>query len=122
MSRLFAGTPLELPPTCERCTKPIGACTCPRDVQGKVVHPPDHAPRVQREKRGGKAVTVISNLPLREKDLKDFLKPLKSKLGTGGSISSDTKGTPTIELQGDHADAMVQYLCLMGYKAKRSGG
>jgi translation initiation factor 1 len=122
MSGLFAGTSLQRPVTCERCEKPIGLCICPRGKDGKIIEPKKQQARVRREKRAGKQVTVIAGLGMREGDLKEFLKPLKSKLGTGGTVTTDSEGQGEIELQGDHAAKLVEYLTSLGYNAKRSGG
>jgi hypothetical protein len=42
---------------------------------------------------------------------------LKTKLGTGGTVQ-DT----SLEIQGDHRDALMVELGKIGYTAKRSGG
>ncbi len=122
MSGLFAGTSLQRPITCERCEKPLGLCSCPRGKDGKVIEPKQQSVRVRREKRSGKQVTVIAGLGMRESDLKNFLKPLKAKVGAGGTVTTDAEGHGEVELQGDHADALVVYLKSLGYQAKRSGG
>lgn len=114
---LFDGTPLERPVTCERCGKPHAACTCPRDAKGKVVNPAAQQVRVQRESKGGKTVTVIRGLGMREGDLAKLLKELKSTLATGGSVEGDA-----IQVQGDHRDRLVTLLNSRGFKAKPSGG
>jgi len=46
-----------------------------------------------------------------------LLKQLKTMLGTGGTVK-DT----SLEIQGDHRDALMGMLEKIGYKAKRSGG
>jgi len=53
--------------------------------------------RYERSGRGGKEVTVIEQLGLKEPELQVWLKQLKAALGCGGSIELDT-----IMLQGDH--------------------
>jgi predicted translation initiation factor SUI1 len=67
--------------------------------------------------RGGKGVTIISDLPLDEKNLTELATKLKTRLGTGGTVK-DGK----IEIQGDHRDRIVQELENMGYRAKKAGG
>ncbi|MFN5944343.1 MAG: translation initiation factor [Phycisphaerae bacterium] len=118
MSRLFAGTQFEQPATCERCEKPLGACTCPRDKNGKVVDPKVAPVRVRREKRGGKLVTVIAGLTMRDSDKQSMLKQLKATLGAGGALNEDGD----IEVQGDHRDKLVQHFVKQGYPAKPAGG
>lgn len=133
MSGLFAGTPLERPVTCHRCGKPFAGakgtpiCACPRGVDGKVLDPADQPVRVQRESggRGGKMVTVARGFARRSAgttDLAELLKTLKGKLGTGGTLGVDREGGPTLELQGDHRDRIVEVLRGLGYPAKPSGG
>ncbi len=73
--------------------------------------------RPEKKGRGGKAVTVISGLPLAGNDLKAYAKKLKKRCGGGGAVKDGN-----VELQGDHVDVMVTYLLQEGYSAKRSGG
>jgi translation initiation factor 1 len=73
--------------------------------------------RLERKGRGGKSVTVIDGLQMRQKEREALLKQLKTKLGTGGTVK-DT----SLEIQGDHRDALMAELGKMGYTAKRSGG
>ena len=121
MPGLFDGTPLAQPVTCERCSKPIAACACPRDrLTGKVLAPADQQLRIRREQRRGKFVTVISGFAPRSDrtdDLPAIFKQLKSKLATGGSLDG-----ATMEFQGDHRDRLVEHFKAQGYPAKPSGG
>jgi translation initiation factor 1 len=75
--------------------------------------------RVGREVagRGGKAVSVISGLPLAAADLEALASRLKRLCGAGGAVRERV-----IEIQGDHRDRLVAELCRLGYEAKRSGG
>jgi len=73
--------------------------------------------RLERKGRGGKSVTVIDGLQMRQKEKEALLKQLKTKLGTGGTVK-DTY----LEIQGDHRDSLMAELGKMGYTAKRSGG
>lgn len=75
--------------------------------------------RVGREVagRGGKAVSVISGLPLAAADLEALASRLKRLCGAGGAVRQGI-----IEVQGDHRDRLVAELCRLGYDAKRSGG
>ena len=82
-----------------------------RPVQQKVTV------RLERKGRGGKSVTVIDGLQMRQKEKEALLKQLKTKLGTGGTVK-DT----SLEIQGDHRNALMAELGKMGYTAKRSGG
>jgi len=121
MGGLFDGTALERPVTCERCGLSVHECSCPRDATGAVTTPADQPARVRREKRRGKWTTVVTGLDPDASDLKGMLKELKVMLGAGGAIAS-SQGDPTIEVQGDHAEAVIAYLRDHGYPAKRAGG
>lgn len=122
---------MERPVTCEVCGQAIGACRCPRGKDGKVLLAKEQEARVRRERRGNKMVTVVSGVskgPNAElPELSDVLKMLKGKLATGGTVSSELAGakkveSPTIELQGDHRDRVVELLKGLGYRTKASGG
>lgn len=75
--------------------------------------------RVGREVagRGGKAVTVITGLPLDEVQLAELATRLKKLCGAGGAVKNGI-----IEIQGDHRDRLVAELCKLGLEAKRAGG
>jgi translation initiation factor 1 len=73
--------------------------------------------RLERKGRGGKSVTVIDGLQMRQKERGALLKQLKTNLGTGGTVKD-----ASLEIQGDHRDALMAELGKMGYTAKRSGG
>ena len=114
---LFDGTSLEQPVTCEVCGETTEQCACPRDADGKVLLPRDQPARVQREKRRGKWVTVISGLDPSASDLPTMLKQFKQRCATGGGLRDDG-----FELQGDHRNVLVEQLKQMGYPAKPAGG
>lgn len=67
--------------------------------------------------RAGKAVSVISGLPLDEAGLAELATRLKKLCGAGGSVKDGV-----IEIQGEHRDRLVAELCKLGYAAKRAGG
>jgi len=117
MPGLFDGTKLEQPVTCPVCGKAKDDCACPRDASGEVCLPKNQDARVRREKRRGKWVTVVTELNPDATDLKQLAKDLKAKCAAGGSVTEDG-----VELQGDHRDAVVDYLKSLGYPAKPSGG
>jgi translation initiation factor 1 len=73
--------------------------------------------RLERKGRGGKSVTVIEGLrmPHHERDI--LLKDIKTMLGTGGTVKN-----ASLEIQGDHRDAIMGIMDKKGYKSKRSGG
>jgi translation initiation factor 1 len=78
-----------------------------------------HTVKVSRETAGrkGKGVSVVSDLPLTEDQLKELATLLKNKCGTGGTTKDGR-----IEIQGDHRDRLVLELEKLGYNVKRAGG
>jgi predicted translation initiation factor SUI1 len=78
-----------------------------------------HTVKVSRETAGrrGKGVTVVSDLPLNEEQLKELTTLLKNKCGTGGTAKDGR-----IEIQGDLRDRLAIELEKLGYKVKRAGG
>jgi len=75
--------------------------------------------RVGREVagRGGKAVSVVTGLPLSDEELEQLAARLKKLCGAGGAVKGGN-----IEIQGDHRDRLVSELCRLGYEARRAGG
>ena len=67
--------------------------------------------------RGGKTVTVVTDLPMTAADLKKFARQIRKSCGLGGTVKDGT-----IELQGDHVDAVIAAIEKQGLKARRSGG
>jgi translation initiation factor 1 len=99
---------------CSKCHQLKKTCTCKPDEPSKST-----VVRVGRETkgRGGKGVTIISDLPLNESDLAELATKLKNQLGTGGT-AKDRR----IEIQGDQRDRIVTELERLGYRVKRAGG
>lgn len=116
VTRLFAGTPWDRPPTCERCGKPESECSCPPPVAEPRRLPPEiQTARLAVEKRPkGKVVTVVGSLDPEGNDLAALAARLKSACGTGGTLKDGR-----IELQGDHLKAVQSALEGLGYKTKR---
>jgi translation initiation factor 1 len=81
--------------------------------------PAEHCLKIQLEKnkRGGKTVSVIMDLPYNPKYFQKLTKDLKKICGTGGSYKETC-----IEIQGDHREKIKTKLEGMGFKAKLSGG
>jgi translation initiation factor 1 len=73
--------------------------------------------RLDRNRRGGKSVTVIEGLQISVEDSEKLLNLLKAKLGTGGTVKNGA-----LEIQGDHCDAVMAELSGIGCRPKRSGG
>lgn len=73
--------------------------------------------RLEKNKRGGKLVSVIFELPQNLVYCKKLCKELKSKCGTGGSLKDFT-----IEIQGDHRNKLKELLESKGFQVKLAGG
>ena len=73
--------------------------------------------QLEKNKRGGKTVSVIMPLPYNPEYFQKLLKDLKKLCGTGGSFKETT-----IEIQGDHREKIKQHLEKIGFKVKLSGG
>jgi len=67
--------------------------------------------------RGGKAVSVITGLPLDEAALQELATRLKKLCGAGGAVRDGV-----IEIQGEQRDRLVAELLKLGYDARRAGG
>lgn len=115
MGRLFAGTPWDRPPTCDRCGKPEADCACPPVVVEPVRIPPEsQTARLRFETRPkGKLVTMIAGLDPVGNDLEGLAARLKARCGSGGTIKDGV-----IELQGDHVATAETLLKSIGYKTK----
>ena len=104
--------------TCPGCRRALAACTCSAGPAASAASA-DGVIRVSRETggRGGRTVTVVRGLPLAAEALAELAKTLKAACGTGGTAKDGT-----IELQGDHRDAVVARLEGSGWRVKRAGG
>ncbi len=101
---------------CPGCRQPVAQCTCPR---APAVPAGDGIVRVLRETkgRGGKAVTVVRGVPAEAAALAKLGQQLRTACGSGGTVKDGV-----IEVQGDHADRVLQLLQRQGYTVKRAGG
>ena len=116
MGRLFAGTPFDRPPTCDRCGRLESECDCPPSTVEPVRLPPEtQTARLKMEKRPkGKVVTLVFGLDPAGNDLESLAATLKGRCGTGGTVKEGS-----IELQGDHLAAAEAALKGIGYKIRR---
>ena len=115
MTRLFAGTPFDIPPQCDRCGKLEQDCECePIADEAERVAPQKQTARVRVDRRKHKRmITVVWGLDRSESDLPDLLSQLKSACGAGGSIQNDR-----IEIQGDHGEQVRHLLEKIGYRVR----
>jgi translation initiation factor 1 len=67
--------------------------------------------RMERKGRGGKEVTVVEQLGLREAELEKWLKALKGSLGCGGTVEGET-----LVLQGDQRERLPALLEARGVR------
>jgi len=102
------------PAFCAACRR--SPCTCADPAQLKKRQPEPLRLSFQRGAKGA-GVTRIERLilhpPLKDKMLSAF----KKKFGCGGAIKDGT-----LEIQGDHRDAIEADLVAEGYKVRRIGG
>ena len=99
---------------CPRCGWPADDCKCSAanataSVPAKIVA----KLRLETKGRGGKAVSVIYDLPENAAFLKALCQDLKRACSVGGAISGNT-----IELQGDQRDRLRALLAKKGYTVK----
>jgi translation initiation factor 1 len=103
---------------CPGCRRPVTQCIC-KSAAGKAVRADAGKVRVSRQtqSRAGKAVTLITGLPLDAIELQILARDLKRHCGSGGTVKDGS-----IEIQGEHRDAVLAELLRRGFAAKRSGG
>ena len=101
---------------CPDCGRTIAECVCAQDES---IPAGDGIVRVWRETKGrkGKAVTVITGIPLKPSELKQLARELKARCGSGGTVKAGM-----IEIQGDHRGKLIEALQTKGWTVKRSGG
>ena len=74
--------------------------------------------KMRREKRGGgREIIILEGFPKGGFNLDALAREFKKRLGCGGCVRGFT-----IEIQGDHRDALAEALLERGFRSKRSGG
>jgi translation initiation factor 1 len=73
--------------------------------------------RLETKGRGGKAVTVLFNLPFEEDEARQLMKDLQAAAGCGATMKNGQ-----IELQGDRRDKVDAHFTRQGWKLVRAGG
>ena len=79
----------------------------------EVKAPNQHQLHFAKEKRRGKAVTIVKPFYLEMSQLQELVKVLKKKLGTGGTIKENS-----LEFQGDIPEQLRKHLEALGYRFK----
>ena len=107
---------------CPDCGKPVNSCVCrlsSSKAKNKRGFQDDGIIRIIRETkgRGGKTVTIISNIQSHDIQLKELAKQLRERCSAGGTVKENE-----IVIQGDHRQVILEELLKQGYKAKFSGG
>lgn len=73
--------------------------------------------RLETAGRGGKAVTVLFNLPWDENEARTHLKSMQAAFGCGGAIKDST-----LELRGDVRKKVEEFFAKKSLKLVRAGG
>ncbi|MCA8986098.1 MAG: translation initiation factor [Planctomycetaceae bacterium] len=110
---MFAGTPFDRPPHCERCDRPETECTCPPEPV-KRIPPGSLTLTISKEKRKkGKLVSVVSGLADEPEVNRELLTDLKTHCGAGGKMEG-----AELEIQGDHVARLQTLLQAKGYRVR----
>ncbi len=86
---------------------------CESDI-AEVKEASKHQLVFHKEKRRGKAVTLVGPFFLDKEEMKELLKTLKKKLGCGGTINEDF-----LEFQGDIQPKLKELLEGMAFRFKQ---
>jgi translation initiation factor 1 len=88
---------------CPKCGLPIQACVCT-----EIAKTEQQIEVATIKKKFGKISTLVSGL--KDVDIKNIAKKLKSKLACGGTVKNNV-----IELQGDHRNKVKLALIELGF-------
>lgn len=115
---------------CPECQKPVSQCICSKNKKHKKLKekrpiinksgfPDDGVVRITRQTKGfkGKTATIVVGVLLEGPELKQFVKLLKQRCGSGGTIKDGV-----IIIQGDHRDTLLSEIKKQGYIAKIASG
>jgi translation initiation factor 1 len=83
----------------------------PKNIAIKL--PSKHQLYFSKEKRRAKVITIVKPFYLNDKILRELLKTLKKKLGTGGTMKKYS-----LEFQGDIKEKLKKELMEAGYRFK----
>jgi translation initiation factor 1 len=100
---------------CPACGWPEDNCHCSSTFARDAAVPARVVAKLRLEKkgRGGKAVTVVFDLPKNQALLKDLCAELKRTCGVGGAVVDDT-----VEVQGDQVARVRPLLTKKGWTVK----
>ncbi len=101
---------------CPDCGQPAGKCSC--NIT-KSRPPGDGVVRICKETKGrkGSGVSLLTGIPLGDKELGRLAKQLKKRCGSGGTVKDGV-----IEIQGDHRQLLADLLTKQGFRVKLAGG
>ena len=99
---------------CLTCAKLPADCRCVATRPSKKPSEQTIRMRIEKQKRGGKTVTVCDGFELDARDLAAAGKSLKALCACGG-----TSAGGIVELQGDHREKAATWLRAAGYKVKQ---
>ena len=111
--RLFAGTPFDRPPKCDRCGELETDCKCVPLPAPRLARAHQTARLSVEKRRKGKVVTVVRGLTADGNDLPSLLSQLKARCGAGGTIQGDK-----LEIQGAQVERISAVLNELGYGVK----
>jgi translation initiation factor 1 len=98
---------------CPLCALPEGDCACTSKPAAPVPARIVAKLRLEKKGRGGKAVTVVYDLPRNETFLKELVSALKRACGSGGTLIDGG-----VEVQGDVRDRVRELLAKKGWTVK----